>query len=165
MDLNIYFKQLAIEHQSVLHTEEKKAFFREYASARILLDTDFHKNLRACGNNVIISQFNDDGPLPVPANDFSREEMIGTLYIFSRIIDANMEAARLVTKSLRNDIYSRIKHDMSEQVIERNFVINQMASTTIGRVADNFYGIAINISYSQKFTAPYDAAKWDDIIS
>jgi len=167
MDLNSYFEQLAIEHNEIQHTSEKPAFFREYASARILLDTNFHKNLRNCGNNILISQFNDDGNLPVPTNDFNRENPIGTLYIFSRILASEIEDARLTAKGIRDDIYARLKRDMRSQddIFERGFQIEQISPVTIGRVADNFYGMSLNISYSQKYTAVYDESKWTDTIS
>jgi len=165
MDLNNYFRTLAEEHILIAHTEEKPTFFREYASARILLDTDFHNNLRKAGDNVLVSQFNDDGNLPLPMNDRFRENPIGSVYIFTRIKTEGIEAARLVAKSIRDDIFARIDHDIRENNIQRDFVINQISPVTIGRVADNFFGIVINISYSQRYKPGYDANKWVSAIS
>ncbi len=160
MNLNNYFKNIAVSHTEILHSEENKAFFREYASARIILDTDFHKNLRNCGNNILISQFNDDSQLPVPSNDFGRESPSGTLYILSRIFDNDMDAAKGKAKELRNDIYAKMKYDLQERVLPKSFLISNMSSQTIGRIADNFFGIAIHISFSDKYVAPYTQNKW-----
>jgi len=163
MDLNEYFQQLATEHTDIQHTAEKPAFFREYASSRILLDTDFHNNLRNSGDNVLISQFNDDGILPAPMDDFMMEQPTGTLYILCRIKETGKEAARLKAKEIRNDIYARIRREKRQGALLKDFNITSISPVTIGLVASNFYGVAINISYTQRFEASYDAEKWQTI--
>jgi len=165
MDLNNYFKTLAEEHVLIQHSEETPAFFREYASARILLDTDFHKNLRNCSDNILISQFNDDGTLPSPNIDFKRQQLTGTLYIASRIQESDIEAARLVARSIRDDIYARFERDIREETIMKGYVVRAISPFTIGRFADNFYCMALNISYEEKYAPTYNQNVWAPNIS
>jgi hypothetical protein len=165
MELNDYFKTLAEEHVDILHSDadDNKGYFRSYASATILLDNEFHKNLRWVKQNCLISQFNDDGQIPVPSDDFPRQQPNGTLYILSRIIDGNAESARLKAIEIRNDIYARLSFDSRNGLIEKNFQVSAIQSTSIGRVADNFYGLAVFINYNNKFSVPYNVAKWQSI--
>ena len=161
MDINNYFKNIAISHIDILHTEENKSFFREYSSATIILDSTFHNNLRYAGNNVLISQFNDDSQLPTPASDFNRNSESGSLYVLSRIIDKDTEAARLKAKELRDDILAKIKQDVrNNNGFEPHFVFDNISSHTIGRIADNFFAIIINFSFSNKFANTYNSEKW-----
>lgn len=167
MDLNSYFKTIAEEHVDILHNEDDtvKAYFRSYSSATILLDNEFHKNLRYSKDNILISQFNNDGGLPLPSNDFPWSEPNGTLFILSRIIDTNIEAAISKAIEIRNDILARYKQDLKDGQIDLNFMISSVQSQSIGRIADNYYGIALFISYSETYKNTYDITKWQSLIS
>lgn len=162
MDLNDYFKTLAEEHIDIMHSDadESKGYFRSYSSSTIFLDNEFHKNLRWAKDSLIISQFNDDGQLPIPSNDFPWQGPTGTVYILSRIIDTNTEAAMLKAIELRNDIVSRINYDARNGNIAKTFQLTGIQSQSVGRIADNFYGIAVLISYSETYKNPYNADKW-----
>jgi len=165
MDLNDYFKTLAEEHVDILHTDEHKGYFRSYSSSFVLLDNEFNKNLRVLENNVLISQFNQDAQLPTPMDDFARQNPNGTLYILSRIKDVNYENARLKAIELREDIIARLKYEMRNGALAKQFQITAINSQTIGRVADNFYGIALFIAYEEKYESNYDVDKWQQSIS
>lgn len=158
--MNTYFENLAKSNTDFAHGQENKAFFREFSSARIMLDSDFHNNLSFCGKNILISQFNDDSQLPPPQNDFPREQATGAIYILTRIFDNDMEQARIKAIRLRDDIYAKIKKDTQENVFTKGLVFGQMSSQTIGRVADNFFGIVVFMSYNTRYSISYDALKW-----
>lgn len=162
MDLNSYFKTLAQEHQDILHVdgEDTKAYFRSYSFSTIMLDNEFHKNLRYAKNNILISQFNDDSALPVPQNDYKRQNPSGSLFILSRIIDTDIDSAQKKAIEIRDDIYSRINRDMREGTILRGFQIENINSQTIGRIADNFFGVLMLFTLSESYNATYDQEKW-----
>jgi len=165
MDINSYFYNLATEHVLLNHSPESKSFFRSYSSATVLLDNEFHKNLRYATNNVLISQFNGDASLPVPSEDFPRQSVNGTLFILSRIADGVSESARIRATGLRDDILARLRKDMREETISRHFQITAIQSQTIGRIADNFYAIALFIAYQDKYIIEYDQNIWQPLIS
>lgn len=160
MDLNNYFKDIAETHTDILHTEEKPSFFREYSSARVLLDNTFHANLRYAGDNVLVAQFNDDGQIPPPQDDFNRDRRSGSLFILSRIKDKDKEAARLKAIEIRNDILAKFYQDARTKLIPKQFVINDIGTTTIGQMADNFFGIMLTFSFSDKYLYAYNSEKW-----
>lgn len=160
MDLNAYFLEIATSHTDLAHCQTTKAYFREFTSARILFDSDFHKNLRFAANNLLISQFNNDSALPVPGNDFKRQHPTGSLYILSRIINNDTESARQKTSEICNDILSKIDYDTRHGILPKDFMVKNYQVHTIGRMADNFFGIVLFIGYSENYSAPYNASKW-----
>lgn len=162
MDLNNYFKTIATEHIDILHDDlaDNKGYFRSYSSATILLDNEFHKKLRWVKDNAIISQFNDDAQLPTPDNDFPWQTPSGTLYVLSRIIDSDVETARLKAVEIRNDIISRIKYDAGNNTIYKSLQLSSIQSQSVGRIADNFYCVALFISFNEVYKNPYNANKW-----
>jgi hypothetical protein len=162
MDLNAYFKQLAEEHAEILHSDnaETKGYFRAFNSSSIFIDGEIKDNLRYLSTNAIISQFNEDSSLPVPSNDYNRQTPSGSLFILSRIKDADIESARAKAIEIRNDIYARLKKDMRDGTILKGFQIESIQSSSIGRIASNLYGIVLFFSFTEHFAAPYNADKW-----
>jgi len=162
MDLNAYFKTLAEQHVDILHNddEENKGYFRSFSSSVVLLDNNFHANLRFAKANVLISQFNQDGQIPIPADDFPRPNPDGTLYILSKIIDGYVEAARVKAIEIRDDIVARIKVEMRNNTLAKNFMVESMQSQSIGRIANDYYSIAMFISYTERDTTVYNSEKW-----
>jgi hypothetical protein len=101
----------------------------------------------------------------VPSEDFPRQSVNGTLFILSRIADGVSESARIRATGLRDDILARLRKDMREETISRHFQITAIQSQTIGRIADNFYAIALFIAYQDKYIIEYDQNIWQPLIS
>lgn len=159
--MNNYFKNIAITHKSILHTEEQPAFFREYSSAKILLsNSDFLVKLRKAKEVVLISQFN--GNIRGSGIDNNTADESGSIFLLQRInvTDyAGIDSARINLMEIWNDILSKMKKDIREQnLLLFNF---SWQVTPIGAIGDNYYGIAVIMSYKKKLCATYNSDRWN----
>lgn len=165
MDVNDYFKQLAISHKDILHTEDAPAYFREYSSAKILFgNSDFLTKMRYTKNIALISQFNKDGSYSGTDDDRFRKNNIGTIYLIKKVKANEVDDAFDSTYAVWQDIYTKMVKDEGDEVFGAiNFKFRESYVHSLGMIADGFYGIAVFINYDDFQDGScliYDAEKW-----
>jgi len=150
MNPNDYFKEIAIAHKDIAHTDEAPAYFREYSSANILFGiSDFINKLRYTKSTALISQFNKDGNYFGPNTDQFAKDNTGTIYIIKKVDSKSIGIAYDETYEIWKDILTKIRKDEDEGLfLERkiDFRYKQAYVHSLGMIADGFFGIAIFLS-------------------
>ncbi len=158
---NDYFKQLAIEHIDIQHTEDKPAYFREYSTVRILFNnSDFLDKMKYMKRTGLVSQFNNDGGTS-GGHDSKNRIFTGAIYVITRIINKSKDEAQAHCKQIMNDIFARMQHDMEGMTIPITTELNNIKYHSLDEIADGFYGLAGLISYQESAECiVYDSSKW-----
>jgi len=160
-DPNEYFKQIAISHKDIAHTDEEPAYFREYSSIKILFDnSDFLDKMRYAKRFALVSQFNKDGNYTGKTADNKFRIYTGAIYLITRIIDKTIDEAFEATNSVLEDIIARMEYDMDNENIPFTFRLNEIAVHNIGEIADGYYGLTAFMSYLEPACTDYNPEKW-----
>ena len=159
-----YFKEVAVKHKQISHTDEKPAFFREFGSANILFNnSDFLTKMRDCANTALVAQFNEDGGINANNIDNNSRTYDGAIYLIRKVDVTDYDGIESTRKDLIliwNDIYAKLSNDIRKEQFHPSPSGLNFKIYAIGMIADSFYGIAILMSYSEKYCVKYDASKW-----
>lgn len=164
---NDYFKQLAIQHVELQHTEEEPAFFREYSSAKILLHySDFLDNMRYNKRNVLISQFNYESNIGGQNSDSKIDIPTGSIYVIrKKQHEEGNETGDEVLKATRQiieDIVLRLQHDSEQGNFPVSIDMNNIRIVSMGEIADGYWGHTAFIQWLESFECKgYDETKWN----
>ena len=161
-DPNAYFKQLAIEHVDIKHTEDKPAFFREYSTLKILFNnSDFLDKMKLAKRTGLVSQFNEDGSITGPNADNKIRVFTGAIYIITRIIEKDKGEAFIFTNIILKDIIARMQKDLDENNIPITMKLNDIPIRSLDEVADGYYGHMAMLAYTESAECyEYNADKW-----
>jgi len=159
-----YFKTIAEKHKSILHNDAtNKAFFEEFSSTKILFDNaDFLQQMRTASNTIMVVQFNGDINY-AQGIDNNNRTFYGAIFLLKKIkINdfENIKKARTDLISIWDDIFAKIKNDISYASIVIRSPDAQISA--IGMIADNYFGIAINLSYEQVICSFYNSDIWQE---
>ncbi|NHZ84402.1 MAG: hypothetical protein GWP19_00795 [Planctomycetia bacterium] len=161
-DPNAYFKEVAISNKEIKHTDKTPAFFREYSLINILFNnSDFLDKMRYAGRYVLVSQWNRDGGYAGPNIDNKRRIYTGAIYLISRIIDKTIDQAYSETSRTIDDIISKIEYDQDQGQFPLTMRTNEITITSLGQIADGYYGLAAFMSYFESACNVYDQKKWE----
>jgi len=156
---NDYFKEIAIHHILLQHTEAKPAFFREFSSSRILIDnSDFLLKMRKSGDNILVSIFNGEKRY---AEDIDNNTRIntGSILLLKKVKDiTGVDAAREELDGIWEDINAKIKQDIRTSAIQL-FGYSAQA-VPIGMIGDSYFGLAFFISYADVYCHFPNTARW-----
>ncbi len=158
-DPNNYFKNIAISHIDIKHTEEKPAFFREYSSAKILINnSDLLEKMRYASNIILVSQFNGEKKF-ADTLDNNSKTYIGSVFLLKKIIkQVDIDVIRNELSNVWEDIFARIKKEIRTGQLKIGEVEAQQ--TPVGAITDNYYGIAVFFSYTEINCHSYNKNKW-----
>lgn len=158
---NSYFKQLAIEHVDIKHTDEKPAYFREYSSMRILFNnSDFLDQMRYANRTALVSQFNGDGGISGKP-DSKVQTYTGSIYIITRIIDKDKDEAFALTTKILQDIFARMQEDLDNMIIPITMSLNDIKIISLDEIGDGYYGHTAMMAYKESAECiAYDSNKW-----
>lgn len=160
-DPNAYFKQIAISNKEIMHTDEKPAYFREYSLINILFNnSDFLDKMRYAARYALVSQWNQDGNYGGPNTDNKLRTQTGAIYLISRIITKTIDQAYKETSATLDDIIAKIEKDQDEGNFPLTLKTNEIAITSLGQIADGYYGLGAFMSYQESACTVYDANKW-----
>ena len=156
-----YFKNIAIAHKQILHTDDKPAFFREFSSSRVILDnSDLLQKMRTAADIVMVSQFNGNTNYNDGIDNNARTH-IGSIFLIKKVKVTDYDAIEVSREELSviwEDIYAKIKKDVRTNVLK---IFNVSAQkTSIGAIADNYYGISVFFSYSEVICHKYSDDVW-----
>lgn len=159
--MNEYFKKIAETHKEILHTIDYPAYFREYSSSRLLINnSDFLTNLRNARDIILVSQFNGDMRGNTIDNNSAHET--GAIFLLKRVNIGNFEEidqARDTLDQIWLDILAKIKKNIREsELLIFDFDWQKMP---LGAIGDNYYGLAIMMSFDRIECANYDVSKWN----
>ena len=157
-----FYKECAIHHKEILHTEEKPAFFREFSTAKILFDnSDFLVRMRKANETILVAEFNGDGAIISKNLDQKAREYYGAVFLLEKVKVTDydgIEAARKKLIEIWEDIDAlTISKIRKGEIIAFDY---RTKITSIGQIADSYYGISIFVSYTQGYCPKYNPEKW-----
>ena len=158
-DPNDYFKTIAETHNKLLHTDDNPAYFREFTSQSVMLNnSDFLLKMRNAKEVCIVSIFNGEKTFADNIDNNSRT-YVGSVFLMKRVKSVSeINAARIELETIWEDIFAKLKKDIREGVVVIGHISAQQ--TPIGYIGDNYYSIAIFLSYSETFCHSYNPAMW-----
>lgn len=164
-DIVTYFKNIAISHVDLAHTDENPAFFREYSSARVVFETsDFFKDQASHGEKIMILQSNDDGGTTGPHADSNLMNRNFAVWLLTKVEHNNfteVDTAKAELQELFDDIYTKIRKDRNEETIPRQLNKNNIQLNSIGPIGDSYYGkVAFFSITNEEYLVSYNPEKW-----
>jgi len=161
-DIISYFKNIATSHKKILHTEQKPAFFREFSSRKVILDnSDLLMNMRNSSDVVLVAQFNGETNYADNIDNNTRTH-IGSIFLIKKVKSTayiTIGEARTELTEVWDDIFAKIKNDIRKNQLP---IFSPSAQTSsIGAIADNYYGISVFFSYSENINHKYSESVWN----
>jgi len=96
-----FYRQCAIHHKDILHTDEKPAFFREFSSTKILFDnSDFIVRMRKAKKTILVAEFNGDSSIISKNIDAKKREFYGAIFLLQKIKVTDYNAIETERKKL-----------------------------------------------------------------